>query len=154
MTRTEDKGVNFGFWMELSRFKSLTETAKDMNRLVADMPFDENWGEIDTKLKMTLNDRICVERGRLSRWLDDDASPESVYAFLEKYVPKSKLPYLTLSKKKQYFAYLCGYSPSRDNQWYVDITSDMKILLELLSALDLHLLDLNVMSGLSKPENY
>ena len=143
VTRTEDRGGEFWILDGIVPIqKPGTEMATDMNHLVADMPFDENWGEIDTKLKMTLNDRICVERGRLSRWLDDDASPESVYAFLENILPKSKLPYLTLSKKKQYFAYLCGYSPSRDNQWYVDITSDMKILLELLSALDLHLLDM------------
>jgi hypothetical protein len=112
-----------------------------MNRLVADMQFDENWDEIDTKSKMTLEDRVRVQRGHLSRWLDDDASPDDVYAFLEQYVPKSKLPYIALLKKKERFDFLCGKPPRRDSQRYVDITSDMNILLELLDALGLQLLD-------------
>ena len=142
VTRTEDRGGEFWILDGVVPIpKPGTETASDMNRLVADMQFDENWDEIDTKSKMTLEDCVRVQRGHLSRWLDDDASPDDVYAFLEQYVPKSKLPYIALLKKKERFDFLCGKPPRRDNQRYIDITSDMKILLELLDALGLQLLD-------------
>ena len=72
VTRTEDRGGKFWILDGVVPIpKPGTETAVDMNRLVADMQFDENWVEIDTKSRMSLEDRVRVQRGHLSRWLDN-----------------------------------------------------------------------------------
>ena len=94
VTRTEDRGGKFWILNEVVPIqKPSTERAVDMNRLVADTAFDKTWEEIDTKTRLCLKDRVREQRGRLSRWLDDSASPAEVYTFLEKYVPKTKFPW-------------------------------------------------------------
>ena len=72
VTRTEDRGGEFWILDGIVPIqKPGIEMATDMNRLVADMQFDENWVEIDTKSRMSLEDRVRVQRGHLSRWLDN-----------------------------------------------------------------------------------
>jgi len=68
-------------------------------------------------------------------------SPDAVYAFLERYVPKSKNPHTALLLKKQKYDVLHGNSLPAENKHYVDIVSDMKILKELLDALGLKITD-------------
>ena len=137
--RTLKRGGKFYKLVEIQPIpKPGTEVVIDMNRQVANTPFDPTWKKIDSRNRMTMRDKLRLIRGRLGRWIDAKATPDEIYAFLESYVPKSENPYLAIVKKWERYQCLLGTKPKITNPRYPAILAEMEILRELLCALGIH----------------